>query len=394
MISAEHYFDWAATAPSDAEIQTKALQETFEHWANPSSIHEAGKDARKFLEESRQIASDALNVKAENLFFTSGGTESDHIPLLALLNRPQKGSVIISSIEHPALHEMGKSLENSGWKVLSVRPDKNGFIHAEDVLKLLQDDTAFISIMAVNNETGAIQDINSIANEVAKASEGKRRPFFHTDCVQAAGKIPLNLSNKNIDSAAFSAHKIGGPRGTGLLYLNKEINPFLRGGGQEKGIRSGTENVFGARALALCLQKYLISEKNPVAMTRFKEQQEYTADFINQILKIKNCKIIPSCRTSGVQDGTKNFSPWIVQASFEGIPGQVLERALSAKGFYISTGSACSSKTKSHPALDSMNIPPSQKESAVRFSFGFSTTKSAMDSLVSATSEICSVFFS
>lgn len=386
-ISREHYFDWAATSPTDEEIVRKALDVSLEHWGNPSSIHEAGTDAKKALSDARLMAAEALGVKAETLFFTSGGTESDHIPLLSMLTRPNKGSVILSAIEHPAMREMAKAMENCGWKIITVGPDKNGFILPESIVEKIQDDTTFVSVMAVNNETGAVQPYAEIAKSIEEACKGKRKPVFHVDCVQGAGKIPLDLSK--VDAASFSAHKIGGPRGIGLLYLKKQITPFLRGGGQEGGIRSGTENLFGATALAMCLKKYAISARNPDSMKRFKEQEEMTGRFLKSLAEIPGCKIIPHGR---MENSALDFSPWIVQAAFPGIPGQVMERALSEQGFYISTGSACSSGKQSRPVLDSMNVSREEKESSVRFSFGFSTTEKAMCDLLEKVKEIAARF--
>ena len=166
----------------------------------------------------------------------------------------------------------------------------------------------------------------------------------------------------------------------------------MRGGGQEKGVRSGTENLFGATAMALCLKKYLISEKNPSSIERFKKQKEWTKEFIGQIMQIKGASIIPHCRFENADEFAEKFSPWIVQASFPGIPGQVMERALSQKGFCISTGSACSSQSKARPVLDSLHISAAEKEAAVRFSFGFATTKEGMEDLVKAVKEVCKDF--
>ena len=174
MISSKHYFDWAATAPNDEEILTKALKYSMEHWGNPSSIHKAGTDAKAALENARKRAAQALGVNAENIFFTSGGTEGDHIALLSVLSRPQKGSVVLSSIEHPALREMAKSMQNCGWKVINVNPDKNGIVSVQSISDALQEDTAFVSVMAVNNETGAIQPIYEIAKIIEEKTKGKR----------------------------------------------------------------------------------------------------------------------------------------------------------------------------------------------------------------------------
>ena len=354
-MNAEHYFDWAATAPADTEIQKQAFSLSLEHWANPSSQHQAGIEEKKCLAQARERCAKAMGVKPEQLFFTSGGTESDHIPLLSVLTRPQKGSVLISGIEHPALREMAKNLELCGWHVITVAPDKNGFVTANAVEEKLQDDTAFVTVMAVNNETGAIQPVYEIADMLMQHGKTRRKPFFHVDCVQAAGKIELA----------------------------KEITPFLKGGGQERNIRSGTENLFGAQAMALCMEKYFVrkgfEQDNQVMAERMEEQRTVTAQFIEALRTIPGCTIIPHER--GLSISEENFSPWIVQAAFKGIPGQVLVRALSADGYYISTGSACSASKASRPILDAMQVSPEEKEDAVRFSFGSSTTTQAMKDL-------------
>ena len=244
----EHYFDWAATSPADKDILQEAVDLTLETWGNPSSGHSVGKKARNLIEDARKRAATALHVSPENIYFTSGGTESDQIPLLSVMTKPTKGTILVSSVEHSAISAEAEIMKHQGWNVVHIPADKNGVITPEAVVNCLTKDTMIVCVMAVNNETGTIQPIYEIADAITKASEGGRRPKFHVDCVQAAGKIPLNLSYKGIDSAAFSAHKICGPRGIGILYLKDKIEPFLRGGGQEKGIRSGTENVLGAIA--------------------------------------------------------------------------------------------------------------------------------------------------
>lgn len=384
-----HYFDWAATSPADEAILKSALEKSLSVYANPSSQHSAGSDARNALEEERQKIAHIIGVNEKSLYFTSGGTESDQIVLLSLLSRPQKGSLVISAVEHPAIREQAQALKNCGWNVISVQSDKNGFISADSVLSKVQSDTALVCVMAVNNETGAIQPIYEIADKLVQSSQGKRKPHFHVDAVQAAGKIALDIAHQGIDSAAFSAHKIKGPRGTGLLYLKNALTPFLRGGGQEHGIRSGTENLFGAIAFSECLSRYWISSKNPAAEARFKAQEEFTADFIKKLRSLPFCSLIPESRGS---DDSLPFSPWVVQASFKNIPGQVMVRALDAKGFCISTGSACSASKQSRPILEAMGVLPELRQNAVRFSFGFDTEKKAMDELFCAIEEIGNTF--
>lgn len=391
MKNIEHYFDWAATSPTDEDILRESLEETLICWGNPSSSHSVGKQAHELFEAARKRAADAMGVKAENVYFTSGGTESDQIPLLAQLARPAKGTVLVSSIEHPAIREQAEALKKCGWNVTAIPADKYGIITPEAVTNLLTPETTLVCIMAVNNETGVIQPIYEIADAITTWSSGKRKPKLHIDCVQAAGKIPLNLAYKGIDSVALSSHKICGPRGTGILILKDVIEPFLRGGGQEKGLRSGTENVMGAVAFSKCLERYFIRSENPVqnaGLLHYSAQAETTREFVLNLAQLKGCKIIPEGRL----EKPELFSPYVVQASFDHIPGNVMLRALDSKGFYISTGSACSSKKNSRPVLEAMHVDSKLRETSVRFSFGPHTTKQSLSELLEAIKEVNSTF--
>lgn len=380
MNNKDHYFDWAATSPADEDILKESLEETLECWGNPSSTHSVGKQARELFEAARTRAAKALGVKPDTIYFTSGGTESDQIPLLSVLAKPMKGTVLVSSIEHPAIREQSEALKNCGWNVVQIPADSDGRITPDTVISLLTSDTVLVCIMAVNNETGVIQPIYEIADAITKACEGKRRPKFHVDCVQAAGKIELNLGYKGIDSAALSSHKICGPRGIGILYMKDAIEPFLRGGGQEKGLRSGTENVFGAVAFSKCLERYY-NKANPA-------DAERTNSFVEKLAVLPGCTIVPPSRL----EKKEMFSPYVVQAAFSNIPGNVMLRALDAKGFSISTGSACSAKKNKRPVLEAMHIDSKLRENAVRFSFGPHTTNQAVEDLLTAVSEINAQF--
>ena len=386
----EHYFDWAATSPADEDILQESLAISIKSWGNPSSVHQIGKNAALVLQEARSTAAKALGVKAENIYFTSGGTESDQIALLSILNKPQKGTVLISSIEHPAIREQALALKKCGCNVVQIPCDSKGIICVESLEKLITNDTMLVCVMAVNNETGAIQPIYKIADLLKKVSQGKRKPKFHVDCVQAAGKIPLDLNYDGIDSAALSAHKICGPRGIGIFYSKNPIEPFLCGGGQEKGIRSGTENLFGAVAFSKCLERYFIKKNDNLAIQKYNEQVEITNSFIKKLSELKGCTIIPENRAN-LEDSSL-YSPWVIQASFKNIPGNVMLRALDSKGFFISTGSACSTKKQSRPILEAMNVNKDLRESSVRFSFGPHTTQKAIDELFDAVKEVNATF--
>lgn len=382
------YFDWAGTSPSDEEILRESLEISMKNWGNPSSVHNLGKEARSVLEDARKKCAETLNVKPEQLYFTSGGTESDHIVLLSVVAKPVKGTVLISNIEHPALREMADSLTKCGFQVKSLPADETGIITPEAVVSSLTDNTLLICIMAVNNETGVIQPLKEITAAVKAATKGKRCPKIHADCVQASGKIPLDIKNWDIDSAAFSAHKICGPRGIGLLYLKDKVEPFLKGGGQENGIRSGTENLFGAVAFSKVLEKYFIRKENETATKKYEEQKINTEWFINELSKISSCTVLPKSRLSNME----KFSPYVVQAAFNNIPGQVMLRALNAKNICISTGSACSAKKASRPVLEAMHIDSKLRETAVRFSFGPGTTRAEMETLLEAVKEVAGTF--
>ena len=376
----EHYFDWAATTPPDQDILKESLEITMKNWGNPSSVHQIGKNAKSVLEETRAKVAKTLGVKTENIYFTSGGTESDQIPLLSVMTKPLCGTVLISSIEHPAIREQAYAMKHCGWKIKELPTDKYGIIQPQTVVDYLTDDTMLVCIMAVNNETGVIQPIYEIADALTQASKNKRRPKFHVDCVQAAGKIQLNLSHNGIDSAAISSHKICGPRGIGILYLKDKLEPFLKGGGQENNIRSGTENVFGAVAISKCLERYYNKDNS--------EFSKISQDFVNQLSQLKGCTIIPQTRL----EKPELFSPFVVQAAFSKIPGNVMLRALDSEGFSISTGSACSSKKNNRPVLEAMHINNDLRETSVRFSFGPHTTQKAVSELFKIVSKINSTF--
>ena len=237
--------------------------------------------------------------------------------------------------------------------------------------------------MAVNNETGAVQPIYQIADVLQKIKG--RRPKLHVDAVQAAGKIPFDFSYPGIDSAAISAHKIYGARGIGLLYTASRTESFLKGGGQEGGIRSGTENLFGAWSLMRCLETY--AEKG-ACTAAFEAQKEKTAFFIDALQQIPGCTIIPEARSAS----SDLYSPWIVQASFKGIPGAVTVRALSERGFYISTGSACSARKNKRPVLSAMKINETTARSSVRFSFGSMQRQKDIEALIEAVREVNALF--
>lgn len=375
------YFDWAATSPPDPEIHSLASQKAAETWGNPSSLYSLGKKAAESLEEARGKCAAVLGVPADSLFFTSGGTESDYLPLLSLLRRPVKGSLIVSAVEHSAVINQAKMLESCGWKVITVRPDGNGIVKPESVVSALQEDTVFVAVMTVNNETGAIQPVKEIAAALSKNS--RRHIHFHTDAVQGAGKILFSLKETGVDSAAFSGHKLGGARGAGLLYCPRQPEAFISGGGQERGFRPGTENLYGAWATALALEKAYNHLKS--SETRGKAEETSKLLF-NSLTSIPGIRPLPAGRT----ESDTRFSPFIFQFTNPVMPGEVLVRALSDKGVFISTGSACSARKKTRPVLQAMGIAEKDILNAFRVSTGYETTEEDIGLLCKSLSEIIS----
>lgn len=371
------YFDWAATSQPHSELLKKAYEISLSSFANPSSPHEFGLNTKKLLEQARTRCATALALDPRNIYFTSGGTESNHLPLLSILLRPQKGSIAISNIEHPSIMNQAKVFETLGWKVLNIPSTKDGFITKEAVLQTIKDDTTYVSVMAVNNETGAIQHIEEIGRALQEIGSHTKKPFFHVDAVQAIGKIPFCIDSSYIDSLSISAHKLQGPKGIGILYCSKNIEPFIKGGSQEQGIRPGTENLYGAISASLCLEHAL----NTFDYSKAHLQME---KIISSFLEHKDISIIPTNRSSN----DPRFSPWITQFSNSKLPAEVLVRSLSDKNIYVSTGSACSSKKKTRPILEAMKIPSNVQQNAFRVSIGPTTSDSDIEQLITRIKQI------
>jgi cysteine desulfurase len=370
-----HYFDWAATSPAEAEL-VPACAAPF---GNPSSPHSEGREARAALEEARRRCAAVLEVAPETVYFTSGGTESNCIAIHANLFRRGSGRAIASDAEHSSVRENIAILERLGKQTGKIAVDGAGRVTPELLAKALDKygDVRFAAIMAVNNETGAVTDIPGL-RDVLRAKDGAP-VHLHCDLAQAAGKIPLYLAGWDADSASLSAHKIGGPRGIGLLYLRKPVETLCAGGGQERNMRPGTENTAGALALADCLENAVASQqaRYAAARRRWKRLMEGLKTFNRAV-------IIPQSRAA--DDG--GFSPYILQAAFDGIPGEVMVRALDDMGFALSTGSACSSSSQERPVLAAMGVSDKLSLEGIRISQGWTTADDEIDSLLEAIAEV------
>jgi cysteine desulfurase len=383
------YLDWAASAPPEPEALDEARDVSLRFFANPSSPHAAGKEAEERLEDARARFARLLGAESREIVFTSGGTESNCSILLALLDRHRLGGVerqktrlVTTAIEHASIYEQAKSLQGHGVSCAAVAPGPDGIVTPGAVADALDENTAMVSVMLVNNETGAIQDIAGIARAVREFSKRRgRKILFHTDGVQAIGKIPVSLPAFDVDAASFSAHKIGGPRGIGALYLRSGAAPgFLSvGGGQESGRRPGTENVPGLRAMTVAAEKRIAHLPENLAAARANARR-----LISGLRQIPGAWIFPSTR----EEDDPRYSPYIVCAGFPPLPAEIVVRIADGRGFCISAGSACSSRKKDRTRVpESMGLSHETALSAVRISFGPSTTPAHVDGLLAALKE-------
>jgi cysteine desulfurase len=381
------YLDWAASAPPDPGAADEAREVSLRFFANPSSPHAAGKEAAEKLHQARQRFAGLLGVDDGEIVFTSGGTESNTALLLSLLDRHrlggverQKARVVTTAIEHASVYEQARILQGHGIACAVVQPRPDGIVDPRTLAAALDEDTVLVSVMLVNNETGAIQDVKEMCHRAREFSaQGGRKIFFHADCVQALGKIPFSLRELGVDAASFSAHKIGGPRGIGALYLRAGTAPgFLAlGGGQEKGRRPGTENLPGICAMAVAAEKRFARMPQDLAAAR-----ENAARLIAGLREIHGAWIFPMARKGGDDPA---FSPYIVSAGFPPLPAEVVVRIADGRGFCISTGSACSTTKKDRTRVpESMGIPHETALSMVRISFGHSTTAAEINALIGA----------
>ncbi|MGP6383252.1 cysteine desulfurase family protein [Streptococcus dysgalactiae subsp. equisimilis] len=350
------YFDNAATTIPYGEALRTYQEVATKIYGNPSSLHQLGTNASRILEASRKQIAGLLGVKTEEIFFTSGGTESDNwaIKGIAFEKAAFGKHIIVSAIEHPAVTESAKWLSSQGFKVSYAPVTAQGIVDVEALAELLRPDTILVSIMAVNNEMGAIQPIHAISKMLADYPT----VTFHVDAVQAIGKIPTaTYLTERVDLASFSGHKFHAVRGVGFLYKKsgKRLNPLLTGGGQEQEMRSTTENVAGIASMAKALR--MVTEKETLALPRLKAMREV----IYQAL-------------SGYQDvtlfsGQEGFAPNIITFGIKGVRGEVIVHAFETHDIYISTTSACSSKAgKPAGSLVAMGVPVKAAQTAVRIS--------------------------
>ncbi len=360
----EVYLDNSATTLPYPEVVAEMTDILNNNYANPSSLHSPGKKAEDAMSAARQTIADTLGCLPKEITFTSGGTESDNLAIIgaAMAYKKNGNKLITQKTEHMAVLESFRFLESQGFEVYYADVDENGVVSAEDIINHIDDKTILVSIMMVNNETGAIMPIEKIS-----AAMDHNRCLLHTDAVQAYGKIPLNPKKMGIDLMTVSAHKIHGPNGAGALYTRSGVRvlPLIHGGKQEGGLRSGTENLAGICGFA------------KAAEIRFRNMDK-TAKHIASLrsyLKELIEKEIDDVVINSPDDGLYS----ILNVSFPGLKSEVLLHILESKGIYISTGSACNSKKKLSYVLKAMGIKDNVTDAALRISFSEFNTIEDMD---------------
>lgn len=345
------YCDISATTPLSVEVAEYMHQIQMAVFGNPSSIHRFGQESKAILEKSRRQISAALNCSPGEIYFTGCGSESNNMALQALLKPGDH--VVSSSYEHPAILKTLDYLESNAVSVSRIKPDANGIVSCEAVESAIQDNTRLVSIMYVNNEVGTINPID----EISRFCRGKNI-LFHTDAVQAFGKIPLDMAKLPVDLLSMSAHKLYGPKGVGALFVRNGtgIDPILFGGGQEKNLRPGTENIPGIAAFGLAAK---LSQQN---LTDTSGRIENLTKHFLELLKENGLDFS--------QNG-KNTIPGVLNLTFPKLDAQTLVMSLDMAGVAVSAGSACSAGTvKVSGTLIEMGLNPEAAASSIRISFG------------------------
>ncbi|GKT03516.1 cysteine desulfurase family protein [Furfurilactobacillus entadae] len=352
------YFDNSATTQVDPSVLTTYTKVSESIWGNPSSLHNFGEQAYNLLEQSRQQIADLLGVHLSEILFTSGGTEGDNwvVKGTAMEKRAFGRHIITSAVEHPAIHNSMEQLAQLGYEITYLPVDAEGRVSAADVKAAIRPDTILVSVMAVNNEVGSIQPLTEIANVLT--------PYptihFHIDAVQGIGKgISDLIFNDRVDFITFSGHKFHAPRGIGFIYARsgKRLAPLMTGGGQERNLRSGTENLPAIAGMARALRLLLTDEATHVATER-----AVRAKILNHIKDFPKVTLFS-------QDNDDHFAPHILCFAIEGVRGETIVHAFEDHDIYISTTSACSSKKHlASSTLKAMHVADDVSTSAVRVS--------------------------
>lgn len=371
------YLDNGATTRPHQEVTKRVAEMMEKEYGNPSSLHSMGVAAEKSIKGARKAAAFSLGVEENEVYFTSGGTEGNNTAIFGAVEAKRKrgNKIITSKSEHAAVLEACRHLEEVGFKVIYLDVDGKGGVSPIELENVLDDDTILVSLMAVNNELGTIAPLP----DFSKLIRAKSNALFHCDAVQAYGKIPFSPIDEGVDMAVISAHKVHGPKGIGAIYIAGDvtIRPLIYGGGQEKGFRSGTENVPGIVGFGVAAE-HISSQKGEVT--------SFLASLRRRLLnglreEIKDIRINSHEWALGEKDGGL-CSPAILNVSFLGCPGEALLHSLEQSDIYISTGSACSSRKKGSHVLAAAGLTGEEIASAIRFSIGEYNREEEMDYVV------------
>lgn len=362
------YLDNSATTVCEPKVVEKVVQMMSVTYGNPSAMHNKGVEAENYIKEAKEIIAKTLKVQEKELIFTSGGTESNNLAILGCVaaNHRMGKHLITTKIEHPSVGNVMKHLEEEGYEVTYLPVDENGIVKLEKLKEALRPDTMMVSVMCVNNEIGSVQPIEEISKLI---KENNPATLFHVDAIQAYGKYRIFPKKLGIDLLSVSGHKIHGPKGVGFLYCDTKvkIKPIIYGGGQQRDLRSGTENVPGVAGLGEAAKEIYADFDAKIA--NLYEIKNY---FVEEISKLENVKI------NGLTD--KRSAPHVVSVSFPGVRSEVLLHSLEEREVYASAGSACSSNKPAVSAtLKAINVPKEQLDSTLRFSFSVHTTKEEID---------------
>lgn len=369
------YADYAATTALDEDVFEIMKPYFGADFGNPSSIHSSGRAAKRIIENARIKTAEIIGAKLQEIIFTGSGTESDNLAVIgtARANREKGSHVVISAVEHKAVIESAKQLEREGFRVEKAQVDSFGRVNTDEILSLVKNDTILVSVMSANNETGTVMPIAEIGEALKKRRKGDIFPIFHTDACQAAGWLPLNVSDLGVDLMTLNGSKIYGPKGIGMLYKknNIRLDPIIVGGGQENDLRAGTEFAPMIVGFAAALEKAERLRQNESA--RLRPLKEYF------ILELK--KRTPEI----IINGHPKFNlPTIVYATFPKIEGESLVLMFDETGVEVATGSACSSKDlEPSYVLRAMGQSDDLIHGSVRFSFGRHTTREEIDYILS-----------
>ncbi|HHT01761.1 MAG TPA: cysteine desulfurase [Firmicutes bacterium] len=363
----EIYLDNSATTQADPLVVAAMVAALQRDYGNPSSLHRRGAVAERLVTEGRAAVAEALGVAPDEIYFTGSGTEANNLAIkgTAAARKGRGRHIITTAIEHPAVLNACRAVQDQGYQVTYLNVDEQGVLRVADLEAALRPDTILVSVMHVNNEVGSVQPIRQIGALLQSLPLGQR-PYLHVDAVQSFGRLELDPQRWGIDMVAISAHKLHGPKGIGALWVRSGVQlvPLIDGGEQERGLRSGTENVPGIVGFGVAARQ---AHRERAAV-----QKRMTAWREKFIARIRSA--IPSVRLNGPEHGA---APHIINLAFPGLPGEQLVHFLESKGVYVSTGSACSSRQPDSHVLRALGVP--REAGAIRLSLSRLTTEAEMD---------------